>query len=117
MVHRKYLNCRTSDSRLSGDGCSFQPKVFDPGVGSWMKETHNLARRGIEAGNVRPFMAIAMKTRQGQAAGAGCPAVLPGRNVIHLKRKAIVQRRNAAIFASAVRPKPDLAKQVPIHCR
>ena len=81
-----------------------------------MKDTNDLSGRGIAAGNVRPFVPVAMKACEGEIIDIVCALVLPGDDVVHLKWKAVVGKRDTAVFASIACPLPDFLNQSLVHC-
>ena len=65
--------------------CGPSASKCSPNVGARIEKADNLAGHGIEAGNVRSLVAIAVSTSQGQIAFNGLAAVFFGADVVNLK--------------------------------
>src|SRR5689334_3863828 len=70
-----------------------------------MEQPCELARQGIDAGQVRSLMEIIFVTGQGQIAGGILTPVLPGHDMFDVKREErVVVLVQTAVFAAAPRP-------------
>jgi hypothetical protein len=90
-------------------------KVLTPYILPGIKQPLDFGGRLIAACDVRPFVAVAVKTTESQILEVAVAAVLPGNNVIYLKREPVVRKRNATLLATAVGPAPYLIHQARCH--
>lgn len=95
---------------------TIETEVIRPFVHPRMKKADKLAGLRIYARDVWTLVAIAMRTSQGQIGWLSLASVLPGDDVVDLKRQQECELRNAAILATFGRSFPDLPSQFPIHC-
>lgn len=80
-----------------------------------MKQFDRFPRDGINAGEVRPLVAIAGKAGQGQIARRIGPAVNDGDDMVHFKRERVVLLRQPTVFAGGFRTPLDELDEVSIH--
>lgn len=80
-----------------------------------MKEPHEFPRSRISSSNVRTFVPVAVKAGQSEIFESSYTAMLPGNNVIDMKRHRINRGWQATIFATAMRSFPDAPDQVLVH--
>ncbi len=77
-----------------------------------MKERDNLASFGIPSSDVGAFALVAVQAGELQILHDSFPAVLPGNDVVNVKRARIPEGRHMAIFTAPLGPLPDVANQV-----
>jgi hypothetical protein len=116
-IYCQHLDRGSADGSQSDLDCFLNSKVFSPNVCSRVRQAHNLSRHWIAASDVRPFMSVAMEARQCQIVEVGFPVMLSGDDMVDLKRKTVVRKRDPAILASLTGPLPNLLNQPPIHER
>jgi hypothetical protein len=73
-----------------------------------MKERHDLSRRWIKPCNVGSFVPVAMETGKCKVGKISLSIVLPRDDMVYLKRKAVVRKRNSAILTPILGPPPNL---------
>ena len=74
-----------------------------------MKQTNNFVGVGVETGEIRALVQIALMTRPCQVLQIIGPPVLPRDDMLHVKRvEAVVTLVQAAVLATIARPKADL---------
>ncbi len=64
---------------------SDQLEVLDPFINAGMKQTDELARLWVEAGDVGTFIAITVRTGESEIGQGGFASVLLGDDVVYLK--------------------------------
>lgn len=116
-IYRQHLDRGPADGSQSDLDCLRDSKVFSPNVGSRVKQSHNLSGYWITASDVRPLVSVAMETRQSKVIRLGCALMLSSDDMVDLKRKTVVRKRNSAIFASFAGPLPNFLNQPPLHER
>ncbi len=79
------------------------------------EESHDFPGLGIDAGDVRPLVAIAREAAQAKIAGSCRPFVTFRDDVIDLEGKPIAFLRNPAVFAAMAGPLPDQFLQKAFH--
>jgi len=91
-------------------------EVFRPRLTPGMEELGECARLWIEAGDIRPFVQIAIDTRQGEIFGIVSPEMLFGNHVLHLEsRQRGLFLSQPAILAAMSRPLADKSACGRIH--
>lgn len=85
--------------------------MLAPDIRSRMKQANQLASFGVDAGNVRTFVAIAVETGEGEILADGGSSVLARNDVIDPKGQPVLRMRNAAILTAVPGPVPDLLNQ------
>jgi hypothetical protein len=53
----------------------------------WVEQANQISGNGITSTNVRPFVPVAVQARQGKIVWHSFAAVLPGDNVVYVKRQ------------------------------
>jgi len=90
--------------------------VLSPNIHAGIEQPDNLTRFGIEAGNIRFFMAIAVSTSQRKITFNCFAAVLLSTHVIHLKGQGERRLRERTIFAAVSGSFSNSPRQFPVHC-
>ena len=78
-------------------------EVFAPQVHAWMEESNDLPRVWICPRDVRTFVPIAVKTREGEILKNGLASMLTCNDVIHVKGQRIDVNGKVTIFTSVLR--------------
>jgi len=86
IVDSEHGNGGPPNGRPAGQRCPSPHEVVVPPVYPWMEEPNDLARVGICPGNVRTFMPITVKTRQGEIIENRLASMLTRNDVIDVKR-------------------------------
>jgi len=95
-----------SDRDKTDCGQSDQPRtapseMVRPMITARIIESDNLACTRIESTNVRPLVAIASRTREGEVVELGLPTVLFRDDVINVERPRVERLAELAIFAKS----------------
>ena len=91
-------------------------EVFRPRLTPGMEELGECARLWIEAGDIRPFVQIAIDTRRGEIFWTVTPTVLFGNHVLHLEsRQGGLFLSQPARLAAMSRPLADKSACGRIH--
>lgn len=115
VVHLEDGDRRPADPRPADEARTFPAEVAAPSVPPWVVQTHDLARLGIDARQVRALEAIAVKARHRQVLGESRTAVLPGDDVVDLERRGGDVLGLLAILATPLRSLPDEPLQRRVH--
>ncbi len=89
--------------------------MFVPQIHARMEEPNEFARIWICSGDVRTFVAIAMKAGERKIFDNRLAAVLTRNDVINVKRQRVYVGRKVAIFAPAVGTLPDYPDNLSVH--
>ena len=90
-------------------------KVLVPQIQARVKKTGDRAGARVDAGEIRPFVAVAAKAGQREIFRTARTTMLPGDDVIELKAKFRQPLREMAVFATEARPPPDQGAQARSH--
>ena len=85
-----------------------------PIVHTRMKQSHEFPGRLVDAGDVWPFVAVAMYAGERQILRDRTATMLYGNDMVHVHPR-FVHVGDVAVFAAAVCPCPNLASQLRIH--
>ena len=92
--------------------------MFLPALQTRIEKRHDFVGVGVNAGEVGAFMAITVRTRQGEIRCIVDAAMLTGANMLDVKPKERRCRlRQSTILAAVLRPTPDEITQRRVHYR
>ena len=106
-VNLQQMNRCTSGRRLGNQSSTIPGEMLVPLLPSWMKQWNNLIGDRVDARQVRPFVAIAVATRESQVFQYGGTTVLLGDDVVELKRQFSKRFRKSTILAAVTGPDAD----------
>ena len=93
--------------RPTAEPCAFPCEVFAPRVAPRVEEGHDGAAHGIHTGDVRPLGGVTEEAGEREVRGIAPAAVLPGDDVVDLKRQRGVRPGEVTILASCGRAPTD----------
>ena len=80
-----------------------------------MEESNDLPRVWICSRDVRTFVPIAVKTREGEILKNGLASMLTCNDVIHVKGQRIDVNGKVTIFTSVLSTLSDFPNKIPVH--
>jgi hypothetical protein len=116
-IYGQHLNRCAADGSQSDLDSSLNLKVLAPDVRSRVKQTHDFAAHWIAASDIWPLVPIAVEAGQGQIINLSCTVMLSCNDMIDLKRKTVVRKRNQAVFAPLSGSLPNFLNQPRVHGR
>lgn len=93
--------------RQRNDASTFGAKVVPPHIRPWIEQAHNLFCFRIHRGDIGPFEAIALNTRQRKVFEVGFSAMLRGNDVIWFVKEESTCLRHQAVFTAFTSPFPN----------
>lgn len=111
VIESQQRRSRPPIGRQRDNPCIFRTKVIHPALLPRVEKLHDPSRLTIHCGEVRPFVPIAVQTRQRQVFRHRGTAVLRRDNVIDLMREKHIVFMHSAVFAPARRALDDLRAQ------
>lgn len=101
-VDVQQLHCRPSDIGEPLDKTNPNSEVVLPDVVSRIEQPRDLASCRVDAGQVWPFVSIAVVASQSKIGLVITPAVLPCDDVLNMECDSVVLLQDSAILATAV---------------
>ena len=89
--------------------------MFRPLISARMEQPGDFTRDWINAGEVGPFVTVAVDATQGEVFVVGWAAVFLGDDVINLKVEASESLWEMAILTAEPRSRPNQFHELPLH--
>jgi hypothetical protein len=107
LVHFEQLDSGSTCRGQAGNFTFEVDEVVAPILQSRMKQSGDFLGVWVEAGEIRPFVKIAVMARQGEVSRVVCASVLTCRDVLDVKRQWFQKLRQRAVFAAVPCPLPN----------
>src|ERR1035437_1381177 len=115
-VDFEHLDGRTPHGRQANQREAVPSKVIAPAIPARMKQPHNLARVGVNPGEVGALVQVAVETGQSQVLLLVSTPMLPGDDVLDMKpADRLVLLAQTAILATVAGPIPHPLAQRGVH--
>jgi hypothetical protein len=105
LIHVQHMNSHASNIRNANNDCTLQHEVFEPELSAGIEKRNHAASRGINAGDVRPLVAIAEDACEREVFQTMVSDVLLGKHMIDLmaiRRKLLREEAILTAMAGAV---------------